>query len=114
MDSLDKYVTSRAIQVLRNTFFREFDPHPPPHSVKPYTFVTLFSGKADTPSPPHGITNLRNCTLEWPPSLGLATSSPTPSPAFASSTGRGSTPPQVASSTQWGGGLVPLPFALAL
>ena len=42
-------------------FSREFDPHPPPcnaNNVEPYTFVTLFSGKADTP--PQPPTALRN------------------------------------------------------
>ena len=37
--------------------------HPPPrnsNNVEPYTFVTLFSGKADTPH-----TQLRYVTLEW-------------------------------------------------
>ena len=39
-------------------FSREFDPHPPPrnaNNVEAYTFVTLFSGKADTPTP-HDVT----------------------------------------------------------
>ena len=39
-------------------FSWEFYPHPPPrnaNNVEPYTFVTLFSGKADTP-----LTALRN------------------------------------------------------
>ena len=43
-----------AIQVLRNAFFLEIWPLPPPrnaNNVEPYTFVTLFSGKADTLSP---------------------------------------------------------------
>ena len=47
------------------TFFSwEFDPQPPPrhaNNVEPYTFVTLFLGKADTPHPP-----LHYLTLEWP------------------------------------------------
>ena len=41
-------------------------PHPPPrnaNNIEPYTFVTLFSGKFDTPPHPH----LRYVTLEWPP-----------------------------------------------
>ena len=36
---------------------REFDPHPPPrnaNNIESYTFITLFSEKADTPSPPKG------------------------------------------------------------
>ena len=40
------------------------DPHPPPrnaNNVEPYTFVTLFPGKVDTPH--H---HLRYVTLEWP------------------------------------------------
>ena len=40
-------------------FSWEFYPHPPPHNannIEPYTFVMLFSGKADTPLP----TALRN------------------------------------------------------
>ena len=43
-----------AIQVLRNAFIQRIWPHPPPsnaNNVDPYTFVTLFSGKADTPHP---------------------------------------------------------------
>ena len=46
-------------------FSWEFYPHPPPrnaNNVEPYTFVTLFSGKADTPPNP----SLRYVTLEWP------------------------------------------------
>ena len=41
-----------AIEGLSNAFSWEFDPHPPPrnaNNVEPYTFVMLFSGKADTP-----------------------------------------------------------------
>ena len=37
------------------------DTHPPPLLIMLYTFVTLFSGKADTLPPP-----LRYVTLEWP------------------------------------------------
>ena len=37
-------------------YSREFDPHTPPrntNNVEPYTFLTLFSGNAETPhSPP--------------------------------------------------------------
>ena len=49
------------IQVLCNAFFQGILPPPTPrnaaNNVEPYTFVTLFSGKADTPHPtPHGIT----------------------------------------------------------
>ena len=43
-----------AIQVLHNVFFWKFDPHPPPRNasnIELYTFVTLFSGKSDTPTP---------------------------------------------------------------
>ena len=43
-----------AIQVLRNAFSRAIDPHPPArnaNNVEPYTFVTFFSGKAETPTP---------------------------------------------------------------
>ena len=53
-----------AIQVLRNAFFGKLVPHPPPrnaNNIEPYTFVTLSSGKFDTP-PPHQ----RYVTLEWP------------------------------------------------
>ena len=38
-------------------FPMEFDPRPPPrnaNNVEPYTFITLFPGKADTPTP-HGV-----------------------------------------------------------
>ena len=49
-------------------FSWKFDPHSPPrnaNNVEPYTFVALFSGKADTPPPPlHHL--LRYVTLEWP------------------------------------------------
>ena len=56
-----------AIQVLRNAFFLEIGPHPvaPTHplvtliTLNLYTFVTLFSGKVDTPHP-----HLRYVTLE--------------------------------------------------
>ena len=44
-------------------FSREFDTHPPPHNannVEPYTFVTVFSGKADTP---HDVTCLNRVLL---------------------------------------------------
>ena len=47
-----------AIQVLRNAFFQGISPHPPScnaNNVVPYTFVMLFSGKVDTPTP-HGVT----------------------------------------------------------
>ena len=49
--------------MLRNAFFREIGPLPPrnANNVDIYTFVTLFSGKVDTPHP-----HLRNVTLEWP------------------------------------------------
>ena len=49
-----------AIQVLRNAFFwklkfiSRLDPHPPPrnaNNIEPYTCVTLFSGKFETPHP---------------------------------------------------------------
>ena len=45
-------------------FSWKLDPHPPPrnaNNVEPYTFVTLFSRKFDTPHP-----HLRYVTLEWP------------------------------------------------
>ena len=45
-------------------FSWKFDPHPPSrnaNNVEPYSFVTLFSWKADTPHP-----LLRYITLEWP------------------------------------------------
>ena len=41
-----------AIQVLRNAFFLKLDPHPTPrnaNNIEPYTFVTLFSRKLNTP-----------------------------------------------------------------
>ena len=40
--------------MLRNAFSCKIDPHPPPrnaNNVELYTFVTLFSWKADTPTP---------------------------------------------------------------
>ena len=49
-----------AIQVLRNVFFREIGPPPTPrnaNNVGIYTFVTLFSGKVDTPPPPSALRN---------------------------------------------------------
>ena len=49
-----------AIQVFRNAFSRECDPHPPPrnaNNVEPYTVVTLFSGKADTHPPRTALRN---------------------------------------------------------
>ena len=45
-------------------FSWNLDPHPPPrnaNNIEPYTFVTLFLGKIDTPHP-----YLRYVTLEWP------------------------------------------------
>ena len=54
-----------AIQVLRNAIFLQIGPHPPPrkaNNIEHYTFVTLFSGKSNTPPHPH----LRYVTLEWP------------------------------------------------
>ena len=55
--------------MLRNAFSGEFDPHPPhrnANNVEPYTFVTLFSGKAVIPHPPwHYV------TLEWPLSADM-------------------------------------------
>ena len=56
-----------AIQVLRNAIFLQIGPHPPPrniNNIEHYTFVTLFSGKSDTPTMPHP--HLRYVTLEWP------------------------------------------------
>ena len=41
-----------AIQVLRNAFFLKLDPHPTPrnaNNIEPYTFVTLFPRKLNTP-----------------------------------------------------------------
>ena len=49
-----------AIQVLRNAFFWKLDPHPPPrnaNNIEPYTYVTLFSGKCDTPLPQSALRN---------------------------------------------------------
>ena len=49
-----------AIQVLRNAFFWELDPHPPPHNannIEPYTFVTFFSRKIWHPPPPSVLHN---------------------------------------------------------
>ena len=46
-------------------FFCKLDPHPPPrnaNNIEHYTFITLFSGKSDTPHP-----HLHYVTLEWPP-----------------------------------------------
>ena len=43
-----------AIQVLRNTFFCKLDTHQYPrnvNNVEPYFFITLFSGRSDTPIP---------------------------------------------------------------
>ena len=48
--------------MLRNAFFWKLDPYPPPciaNNIEPYTLVTFFSGKFDTPHP-------RYVTLEWP------------------------------------------------
>ena len=42
----------------------KLDPHPPPrnaNNIEHYTFITLFSGKSDTPHP-----HLHYVTLEWP------------------------------------------------
>ena len=53
--------------MLRNAFFWKLDPHPPPrnaNNIEPYTFVSLFPGKSDTPHP-----HLRYVTLEWPLSV---------------------------------------------
>ena len=51
--------------MLRNAFSPwKLDPHTPPrnaNNIEPYTFVTLFSGKFDTPHP-----HLHYVTLEWP------------------------------------------------
>ena len=46
--------------VIQVFFSWKFDPHPPPrnaNNVEPYTFVTLFSGKADTPPTPTALRN---------------------------------------------------------
>ena len=46
-------------------FSWKLDPHPPlrnANNIEPYTFVTLFSRKLDTPHP-----HLRYVTLKWPP-----------------------------------------------
>ena len=54
-------------------FFCKLDPHPPPrnaNNIEHYIFVTLFSGKSDTPHP-----HLRYVTLEW--SLGVNILGPT-------------------------------------
>ena len=43
-----------AIKVLRNAFFRKWDPHPLPrnaNNIESYTFVTIFSGKFNTRYP---------------------------------------------------------------
>ena len=58
-----------AIQVLRNAFFWKLNPHLPPrnaNNIEPYTFVTLFTGKFDTPPPQLICVVLRYITLEWP------------------------------------------------
>ena len=50
----------RPIQVLRIAFFLGIFPHPPPlnaNKVEPYTFVMLFSGKADTCPTPTALLN---------------------------------------------------------
>ena len=63
---------NNAYQVFRNAFLWKLDPHPPPrnaNNIEPYTFVTLFSVKSDTP-PPHP--HLRYVTLEGPLTLLLA------------------------------------------
>ena len=49
--------------MLSNTYSWIFDTHPPPrnaNNIDPYTFITLFSGKSDTPP------SVRYVTLEWP------------------------------------------------
>ena len=54
-------------------FSWKLDPHPPPHNannVEPYTFVTLFPGKFDPPTP-----HLRYVTLEWALKVNTSTSS---------------------------------------
>ena len=56
--------TLGAIHVLRNPFFQGILSPPTPRNatnVEPYTFVTFFSRKADTPYLPW-----RYVTLEWP------------------------------------------------
>ena len=59
LSCINEYLAIWAIQVLRNAFYQGIWPHPPPprnaNNIGPYTFVMLFSGKADTP-PPHCIT----------------------------------------------------------
>ena len=55
---------SGAIQCYVTLFVWILDPHPPPrnaNNVEPYTFVTLFPGKVDTPHP-----HLHYVKLEWP------------------------------------------------
>ena len=62
--ALKVFIFIGASQVLRNAIFLQIGPHPPPrnaNNIEHYTFVTLFSGKSDTP-PPH----LGYVTLEWP------------------------------------------------
>ena len=62
--TMKRKTREEAIQVLRNAILPNIGPSSSlgnANSVEPYTFVTLFSGKSDTPLP-----SLHYVTIKWP------------------------------------------------